>query len=193
MKREEIQSHIEGITDEQLDWLMGQNGADVNNVRKQLDASNAANETLKGQLSDAQAELDQAKQANMTAEERFQAQIDAATKAQHDFAVKSSRLDARSVLVDAGIPGDSMDPILDLVADGDSEKSVERAKSIAALIQGERDKAAAEAEKKLVGSTPKPEGKGAKGAMTKAEFDALDWNEQIKLIHEDPNLLPKLK
>lgn len=193
MKREEIQARIEGITDEQLDWLMGQNGADVNNVRKQLDASNAANETLKGQLSDVQSELDRAKQASMTAEERFQAQIDAATKAQHDFAVKSSRLDARSVLVDAGIPGESMDALLDLVADDDGKKSVERAKSIAALVQGERDKAAAEAEKKLVGSTPKPKGEGKSGPITKAEFDKLDWNDQLKMIHDDPNLLPKLK
>mgnify|MGYP000517903892 CR=1 FL=1 len=29
MKREEVKNKIPGITDEQLDWLMGENGRDV--------------------------------------------------------------------------------------------------------------------------------------------------------------------
>lgn len=193
MKREEIQAHIEGITDEQLDWLMTVNGQDVNNVRSKLKDSDTANETLKAQLQEAQAALDEAKQASMTADEKLQAQIEAAMKSQQEFAVKSSRLDAKGILVDAGLPNDSLDGILDLVADADSEKSAERAKSLVALIQGEREKAAAKAKEELVGQTPKPQGSTSSSGITKADFDALDWNEQIKMLHDNPNLLTQFK
>lgn len=47
MKREDVKQKIPGITDEQLDWLMGENGKDVNaektkatNLQTQLDNAN---------------------------------------------------------------------------------------------------------------------------------------------------------
>ena len=43
MKREEVRSHIPGITDEALKWLMDENGADINREK-------ARAETLQKQL-----------------------------------------------------------------------------------------------------------------------------------------------
>ncbi len=50
MKREDIRKHIEGITDEQLDWLMTENGRDIEKYKSQVT-------TLNGQLSDVQTKL----------------------------------------------------------------------------------------------------------------------------------------
>lgn len=57
MKREDVKNHIPGITDEQLDWLMNANGADVNRekaraaeVQKQLDTANGQLTTVQDKL-----------------------------------------------------------------------------------------------------------------------------------------------
>ncbi len=41
MKREDVKNKIPGITDEQLDWLMGENGRDVTAERKKADGLQA--------------------------------------------------------------------------------------------------------------------------------------------------------
>lgn len=50
MKREDVKSHIPGITDEQLNWIMQENGADINREK-------SAAEQYKTQLSNANAQL----------------------------------------------------------------------------------------------------------------------------------------
>lgn len=54
MKREEVKTRIPGITDEQLDWLMGENGRDVT-----AEKTRAAN--LQSQVNDLTAQLTTAK------------------------------------------------------------------------------------------------------------------------------------
>lgn len=54
MKREEVRSRIQGITDEQLDWLMNENGRDVT-----AEKTRAAN--LQTQVNDLTAQLNTAK------------------------------------------------------------------------------------------------------------------------------------
>lgn len=50
MKREDVKSHIPGITDEQLNWIMQENGADINREK-------SAAEQYKTQLANANAQL----------------------------------------------------------------------------------------------------------------------------------------
>ena len=50
MKREDVKSHIPGITDEQLNWIMTENGNDINREK-------TAAEQLKTQLANANAQL----------------------------------------------------------------------------------------------------------------------------------------
>ena len=56
MKREEVKSKIPGITDEQLDWLMNENGADINTEKNNTTQAQgelaAAKKTIK-ELQDA--------------------------------------------------------------------------------------------------------------------------------------------
>ena len=50
MKREDVKNKIPGITDEQLNWLMQENGADINREK-------SADTALQTQLTAAQAQL----------------------------------------------------------------------------------------------------------------------------------------
>ena len=57
MKREDAKTHIPGITDEALNWLMNENGADINRekakadaVQQQLTAANKQLQTVQEQL-----------------------------------------------------------------------------------------------------------------------------------------------
>lgn len=50
MKREDVKNKIPGITEEQLDWIMTENGADINREK-------TAAEQYKTQLASAQAQL----------------------------------------------------------------------------------------------------------------------------------------
>lgn len=46
MKREDVIAHIEGITDEQLKWLMDENGADINKEKEKVKKAEAKVATL---------------------------------------------------------------------------------------------------------------------------------------------------
>lgn len=54
MKREDIQSRIPGITDEQLQWLMDENGRDINREKAAATALQERVDTLTAQLQTAQ-------------------------------------------------------------------------------------------------------------------------------------------
>lgn len=57
MKREEVKKHIEGITDEQLDWLMSEQGKDLEDYKTQVASLTDENKTLSTQLEDVQTKL----------------------------------------------------------------------------------------------------------------------------------------
>ena len=61
MKREEVKTKIPGITDEQLDWLMGENGRDIT-----AEKTKAAN--LQTQVNDLTTQLNTAKDGLKTFE-----------------------------------------------------------------------------------------------------------------------------
>jgi len=54
MKRDEIKAKISGITDEQLDWLMAENGKDINTAKQGAGALQSEVDNLKAQLATAQ-------------------------------------------------------------------------------------------------------------------------------------------
>ena len=54
MKREDVKNHIPGITDEQLNWLMSENGADINREKTASAALQTELDSTKAQLKTAQ-------------------------------------------------------------------------------------------------------------------------------------------
>ena len=57
MKREDVKTHIPGITDEGLNWLMNENGADINREKAKADALQKQLDTANGQLQTVQERL----------------------------------------------------------------------------------------------------------------------------------------
>lgn len=57
MKREDVKTHIPGITDEALKWLMDENGSDINREKAKADAIQKQLDTANAQLSDVQDKL----------------------------------------------------------------------------------------------------------------------------------------
>ena len=54
MKREDVKAKIPGITDEQLNWLMSENGADINREKTVAEQFKAQFENTQAQLKTAQ-------------------------------------------------------------------------------------------------------------------------------------------
>lgn len=58
MKREDVKTKISGITDEQLDWLMAENGSDINRERAKVTTITAERDGLQTQLTAANGKLE---------------------------------------------------------------------------------------------------------------------------------------
>ncbi len=115
MKREEVKAKIPGISEEQLQWLMDENGADVNreikranDLQQELDSSKKLLKTaqdglkafdgvdvadLKGQITTLQAKLTEQADAHKRelAERDFAAKLDTAILAKHGRSGKAIR------------------------------------------------------------------------------------------------------
>lgn len=57
MKREDVKAKIPGITDEQLNWLMSENGADINREKTVAEQFKAQFENTQAQFENTQAQL----------------------------------------------------------------------------------------------------------------------------------------
>lgn len=192
MKREEIKTLIEGISDEALDAIMDLNGKDISAVRRELNTVNSSNSELEKRIGELEAEKKAAETANMTAEQKLQAQLANATAMQKQFALKSNRLDARTIFSDAGLPSDQVEPLLDSVVFEDAEKTTTTAKAIVDLINAQTEQAVANTKKGLLDKTPTPAGGNSAQGLTKESFNKLGYAEQLKALGENPNLLKEL-
>lgn len=81
MKREEVKQKIPGISEEQLQWIMDANGADINAEKQKAQTLQAERDTARNQLSEANKKLEgydpEWKQKAADAEKNAAAQISA--------------------------------------------------------------------------------------------------------------------
>ena len=134
------------------------------------------------------------RQAGMTEQERLQAALDAAAKAQADYARKSARLDAEQVFVKAGIASDQYGAILDSIVTEDSKASVANAQAIASIVAAQAKAASEQAVREALGSTPAPQGGSdpQPRRMTRDEWNALTYVQQVQLKQENPSIMQEL-
>ena len=189
MKRDEIKALIPGITDEQLNALMDANGADVNAARSNAQAATAGLQEqltkLQGELSAAQAKA----QESMTQEEKLQAMMAETERAQHEFAVKSNRLDAIGIFQTAGLTAEQTEPLLEFVVSADSERTAAASNAVAAMLKSQREAAVETAKAELLRDNPKPSGAPGSEGLTKEAFDKMPYSEQAKALAENPSLV----
>ena len=189
MKREEIKKRIEGVTEEQLDWLMTENGKDVTHEKSKLDSYKARVEPELEALREQKAEFDAAKQAGMTAEQAAEAAKLEAESAKAEYARKSNRLDAVQKFVAAGIGEEDYGSLLDSIVSDDAKATAKAADSIIAVVTAQREAAGESVRKELIDSTPKPQVGGKPGgAMTREQFRALPLTEKQRIATEQPDL-----
>lgn len=189
MKREEVKQRIADITDEQLDWLMGENGKDVTREKAKLDAYKAKVDPELDDLRGRKAAFDAAEQAGMTAEQVAEAAKNAAEEAKADYARKSNRLDAVQKFVDAGIGKDDYEGLLDSIVSDDAKATSKAADSVIAVVVAQREAAGKSVREELIDSTPKPQiGGKADEPMTRERFRKLPLIEKQRIATEQPDL-----
>ena len=134
------------------------------------------------------------RQAGMTEQERLQEALASAQRAQADFARKSARLDAEQVFVKAGIQPDQYQTILDSIVTEDSKASVANAQAIASIVAAQAKAASEQAVREALGGTPAPQGGSdpQPRRMTRDEWNALTYVQQVQLKQENPNIMQEL-
>lgn len=157
---------------------VSQDKGSIDRMQQQLDAYAAK-----------EAEWERQRQAGLSDQERLQEALDAAQRAQADYARKSARLDAEQAFVKAGMTADQYGPILDSIVSEDAKATVANAEAIVALVAARSKAAGEQAVADMLQRTPQPQA-GADPdpkARTKAEFDAMTYSEQVAFKAENPD------
>ena len=183
MKREDIRKLLENAdeqsVEERLDAIMRANGSDVENAKKGVSALQSALDEAKGKLDEFEKSKQEAALAKLGEQQR-------------ELAVKSNRVDAKSILSGLGLDEETMEAQLGLIVSEDAEATAAGAKSLAALITAQRESAKAEAEKAMLAKLGKPQGGSGENPVTKEQFAKMTYSEKLKLKTESPDLFKTL-
>lgn len=200
MKRDEVLKFFPEATDEQIDGILNQVGSELNPLKASLADITAERDQGKAALATAQTEAasykTQLEEANaklkegMTAEELMaQREKDAAEK-ERDFTLKSNALDAKAIFVGSGyFDEEEIEGLVTRVTTEDSEGTKAFAQSIVDTVKKQREAAEQSTKDELLRGNPHLGGAGGSNAITKEKFDKLDYEEQRKLVEENPDLL----
>ena len=203
MTRDDVRKIFPEASEQQIDSILNGIGAEINplknslgDVTGQLNAANAAlsasqaSETaLKAQVEDLTSKVNE----GMTAEERIAALQKEAEDSKREYQLKSNSLDAKEILVGAGITGDQLDALLGLVVSDDAEATKKAAQAIVDF-DAARAAAVEQATKDAVlKSNPKPNGGGSEGGVSREEFMKLSYADQMAALEENPDLLKTFK
>jgi hypothetical protein len=194
MKRSDVTDQFPEATSEQIDALLNIHSADIGRTIKKYEPQIEAKDLEIARLLEIEAKFAELEKANMTAEEQASAAIKAAEKTQREFSLKSSTLEVERKFVEAGLSKDAYEGLLSTVVGEDAEASVSAAEKIISLLSAQRESAASEVRKELLGTTPTPDASQTQdGSMTKDKFLKLNTLEQTKFITENPNWKEVLK
>lgn len=189
MKRDEVLAIFPEATEEQLKSLMDLNGRDINLEKAKRTANKEEIERLKL----IEAEYEELKGVNQTAEEKLQKALEKATEKEKEFALKINKADAISILAGAGFTEAEYSTFIDDIVSSDSE----RTKRIATSYATTR-KTVAEATEKgvkaslLQGMTPPPAGGNGGATLTREQFEKMGYAERLLLKQNSPDTYKQL-
>ena len=175
MNRDQLKSLLgEGASKEVIDAIMRANGEDVN-------AGKAAIETLKAQLEEANGKissLEDEANKNLTADEQWQKQLDAANATAKQALRDLNEATAAAVFAGAGMSEDEYKPFIGSVIGGTRDETTAAAKAIADV-----------AKKQALAGMPQPQGgdEGNGAITTKKQFRAMSDTEQIAWKQQNPD------
>ena len=189
MKRDEVLAIFPEATEEQLKSLMDLNGRDINLGKAKRTADKEEIERLKL----IEAEYEELKGVNQTAEEKLQKALEKAAEKEKEFALKINKADAISILAGAGFTEAEYSTFIDDIVSSDSE----RTKRIATSYATTR-KTVAEATEKgvkaslLQGMTPPPAGGNGGATLTREQFEKMGYAERLLLKQNSPDTYKQL-
>lgn len=186
MNRDQLKSLLgEGASKEVIDAIMRANGEDVN-------AGKAAIETLKAQLEEANGKissLEDEANKNLTADEQWQKQLDAANATAKQALRDLNEATAAAVFAGAGMSEDEYMPFIGSVIGGTRDETTAAAKAIADVVSAKAKAAADDAKKQALAGMPQPHGgdEGNGAITTKKQFRAMSDTEQIAWKQQNPD------
>ena len=186
MNRDQLKSLLgEGASKEVIDAIMRANGEDVN-------AGKAAIETLKAQLEEANGKissLEDEANKNLTADEQWQKQLDAANATAKQALRDLNEATAAAVFAGAGMSEDEHKLFIGSVIGGTRDETTAAAKAIADVVAAKAKAAADDAKKQALAGMPQPQGgdEGNGAITTKKQFRAMSDTEQIAWKQQNPD------
>lgn len=186
--REQVRSILgDAATDEAVSAILNAHSADIGGYKGRVDDLKAQLRDANAELGDARARLDEASKANMTAEEQLQTALAEADKVRAEFMRKTARLDAEQVFVEAGLSKDDYADVLDGIVTEDAKATVKVARSMAKLVASRVQATEEATRREVLGTTPRPDGNDGDKPVTKADFDAMTFSEQMAFKAENPD------
>jgi hypothetical protein len=190
MKRDWLRKQLgDEVTDEVVDAIMTQNGTDVNAAKAATDREREKAEKLVGRVG----ELEEAAKRGLTSDEKWQAQIDDATKARDEAVRDLNRMSAVSVFAEAGISAEEYEPLLAGVVSDDRDATTASAKAIADLVSARVSAAGKASEDRKLAGMKGPQAGKQGDVSTAKEFMALPYEKQVEMKNADPTILSRLK
>lgn len=136
---------------------------------------------------DMQATLDALKTERMTDEERMQAAIQAAEQAQHEFAIKTNRLEAEKLLVAAGLSEADYGELIDNVVFEDAERTKKTVTSLVGILTKVKSDTERDVQDKIAKGTAKPPASTAappdqRAAKQQELTDAIKAGQTLRVV-----------
>jgi hypothetical protein len=142
---------------------------------------------------DANAELKTIKDANMTAEQKLQAERDKFAKDQTLLAKKINEVDVRSMFASAGLEQAKIDELVEKIVSEDGDKSKLLAQSFIDTFNEIKESTKKTTTTELLKNTPAPVVNNSnKPEITKEDFTKMTYGEKKQLFAENPETFKKL-
>lgn len=194
MKRETVIEKLQEVKDGDysafLDFLMNENGKDVNTAKGEAAKAKTEADSLKSQLAELQRAKEEAEQASMTQEQLLQKKLEELNRKQADLDMRSNRVVAAAKLQEAGIIGEDADKLLDRIVTADSAATEATVAALLEVFGNQRASVEAATKKAMMGDTPRPaanQGKTQAG-ITRETFDAMTYSQRVQLLNEQPDV-----
>lgn len=101
-------------------------------------------------------ELEQVKLSSMDSQQRLEHELAKATALQKEYGVKTNRLEAERLFVEAGLSSDVYTDILEKSVSDDRERTLSLVNGFVSILAKEKDAVANKVKEDLVNSTQKP-------------------------------------
>lgn len=163
---------IEEPTDDQITNYL-------NSVNGEVQKEKARSQTDKAELDRLKAieeEYQKTKDANLTAEQKLQAALDAAELTKKEFAKKTNLLEVEKLLIGAGLTKEDYAEYIDLLVSDNAETSTKLANGLVTTLTKQKEATEKKVKADLLNGTPPPDGDNGGNNTPKTEAEKVVEN-----------------